>query len=131
MNRLVREALGYWVASGLALIVDVSLLWCLVHFLAWDYIIAASMSFLSGAVVAYVLSLKLAFRHHRLASRRAEFLSFMGIGVAGLSVNAGVIFAMVRLFGLHLLAAKGIAGSCTFICNFIARRQLLFVSRRV
>jgi putative flippase GtrA len=131
MNRLAREALGYLVASGLAFIVDVSLMWSLVHFLAWEYIVAASASFLAGAVVAYVMSLKLAFRQHRLLNRRTEFVSFVGIGVAGLTVNAGVIFAMVRFFGLHFLVAKGVAAGCTLICNFIARRQLLFVRRTV
>jgi len=127
MKRLAREAFGYLVASGLALFVDVSLLWSLVHFLAWEYIVAASISFLAGAIVAYALSLKLAFRQHRLLNRRTEFVSFVGIGIAGLSVNAGVMFAMMRFLGLHFLVAKGVAAGCTFICNFIARRQLLFV----
>jgi putative flippase GtrA len=129
MRRLLREGLGYLAASGAALGVDVLLLWSLVQFLSWGYILAASTSFLAGAVVAYVLSVKLAFRQHRLEDRRMEFLSFVGIGVAGLTVNAGVIFAMVRFFGLHYLVAKGVAAGFTFICNFFARRQLLFVSQ--
>ena len=84
-------------------------------------------AFLGGAVVAYELSVRLAFKQHRLESRRKEFASFVAIGVVGLAVNAAVIFVMVRYAGLHYLIAKCVAAGCTFFCNFVARRQILFV----
>jgi putative flippase GtrA len=127
MNPIVGEALGYAVASGFALILDVGLLWIFVHFFAWEYLAAAAVSYLSGASVAYVLSVKLAFKQHRLTDRRAEFVSFVAIGTAGLAINSAVIYFGVTLLGLHYLVAKGLAAGFTFTCNFIARRQLLFV----
>jgi putative flippase GtrA len=89
--------------------------------------LAATTSFLVGAIVAYYLSVKLAFKQHRLEDRRAEFLSFVAIGAAGLAVNSAVIFVMVRQFGLNFLTAKFIAAGFTFMCNFFARRQILFI----
>jgi putative flippase GtrA len=127
MNTLLKEACGYAVASACALVIDMTILWALVHFLSWGYMAAAATSFLAGAVVAYELSVKLAFEQHRLQDRRAEFVSFLAIGTLGLAVNSGVIFVMVGYFGLHYLIAKCIAAGFTFVCNFIARRQLLFV----
>lgn len=127
MNLIFGEALGYAVASGFALMVDMGLLWILVYFLSWDYLAAAAISYLSGASVAYVLSVKLAFRQHRLRDRRAEFVSFVAIGTVGLAINSGVIYVGVMFLGLHYLLAKCIAAGFTFTCNFFARRQLLFV----
>jgi putative flippase GtrA len=127
MNTLLKEAFGYATASACALGVDMTILWFLVHFLSWGYMGAAATSFLAGAVVAYELSVKLAFKQHRLQDRRAEFVSFLAIGTIGLAVNSGVIFIMVGYLGLHYLIAKCIAAGFTFMCNFIARRQLLFV----
>jgi putative flippase GtrA len=129
MSKLLREALGYSAASLCALVVDMGILWTLVHFFSWDYLAAATASFLAGAVVAYVLSVKIAFKERRLRNRRAEFASFVGIGTVGIAVNAGVMSIAVRYFGLHYIIAKCVAAGFTFTCNFTARRQMLFVRR--
>ena len=105
------------------------ILWVLVGFFDWQYLAAATMSFLAGAVVAYALSLKLAFKQHRLRDWRVEFVAFVTIGTIGLAINAGVIFMAVRFLGVHYLFAKCIAAGFTFVCNFVARRQILFVRR--
>jgi len=127
MRILIREAIGYAAASAGALIVDMTILWMLVRFFAWGYLAAATTSFLVGAVVVYALSLKLAFKQHRLRNQRVEFITFVVIGTAGLAINAGVISLAVRYLGLHYLLAKCVAAGFTFMCNFVARRQILFV----
>jgi putative flippase GtrA len=127
MKLIVKEAVGYGAASAGALMVDMSILWILVRYFSWGYLPAATASFLAGATVAYALSLRLAFKQHRLRDRRAEFLSFVAIGSAGLAINAGVITLGVRYLGLHYLLAKCVAAGFTFTCNFFARRQILFV----
>jgi putative flippase GtrA len=124
-----KEAFGYTAASACALMVDMAILWALVHFLGIGYLTAATISFLAGAVVAYELAVKLAFKHHRLHDRRAELVAFVVIGAAGLAINAAVIYVAVDYFGLHYLLAKCVAAGFTFTCNFIARRQILFVRR--
>jgi putative flippase GtrA len=127
LKLVIKEAIGYGAASAVALVVDMSILWILVRFFACGYLAAASTSFLAGATVAYVLSVRLAFKQHRLRNRRAEFIGFVAIGTAGLAINAGVISLAVRYLGLHYLLAKCVAAGFTFLCNFIARRQILFV----
>lgn len=129
MNRILRELVGYGAASLCALALDMGLLWGLVHWCSWGYQSAAAASFLAGAVVAYQLSVKLAFTQHRLRDRRAEFASFVGIGAVGLAINAGVMAIVAGYFGLHYMIAKCVAAGFTFTCNFLARRQLLFVRR--
>ncbi len=129
MNIILREALAYVVASACALLVDVIVLWVLVQYLSWWYLAAATTSFLSGVVVAYVLSVKLVFKQRRLEDRRAEFASFAAIGGVGLAINAAVILVAVKYLGLHYLVAKCFAAGFTFIFNFFLRRQLLFVQQ--
>lgn len=129
MKRLIREVVGYGTASICALGVDMAILWGLVHFLGWGYLPAATASFMMGTAVAYLLSVKLAFKEHRLRNRRTEFASFVAIGTLGIAVNAGIMSIAVSYFGLHYLIARGIAAGFTFTCNFIARRQILFVRR--
>ena len=130
MKTLLKEAFGYTAASGCALAVDITVLWGLVYFLSLPYLIAAIISFLTGAVIAYVLSVKFVFNHRRLRERKIEFAAFAAIGIAGLTVNTGVIFIAVNYFGLYYIAAKCVAAGFTFTFNFFSRRQMLFVQHR-
>jgi putative flippase GtrA len=129
MTTVVKEAFGYVAASACALIADMTILLALVRFVGIEYLVAAMISFVVGAVVAYKLSVKFAFKHHRMQNQRAELVAFVVIGGAGLAVNAAVIFVAVDYFGLHYLLAKCVAAGFTFTCNFVARRQILFVQR--
>jgi putative flippase GtrA len=129
MKVLVREALGYAAASVCALIADFAVLAFLVQVCSWWYLAAATASFLAGIVTIYLLSVRFVFRNRRIADRRAEFLSFGAIGAVGLAINVGVMFVLVNYLGLYYLLAKGVAAGFTFMFNFFARRQLLFLPR--
>jgi putative flippase GtrA len=129
MNILVKDAFGYAAASGCALIVDMATLGILVHYFSWWYLAAATASFVAGLFVAYILSVTLVFKQRRLQDRRAEFAGFAAIGAVGLIINAVVIFIAVKYWGLNYIVAKCVAAAFTFICNFISRRQFLFVQR--
>ena len=127
MTRLFREAYRYAAVSLVSLGVDTAILALLVRILKWGVLTSATISFLVGACIAYALSVKFVFRLHRLRNRRAEFAGFVALGLIGLAVNTGVIYLATRFLGMHVLIAKCVAAGCSFSCNFLARRQLLFV----
>ena len=127
MKRLFREITGYGLASAAALSADMGLLWALAHS-GINYIAASVASFIAGAVVAYWLSITIAFRSHRIQDRRMEFLWFVAIGVVGLIINTSVIYTVVQFLDLHFMLAKCVAAGFTFTFNFVVRRQLLFVT---
>lgn len=129
MRTLAREAAGYFGISVIALAVDMGVLALLVHDASLGYLPAACISFCVGLLVSYTLSVSWVFKHRRLSRKPLEFASFAVLGSLGLGVNAMVMSLAVRVGGLHYLIAKGLAAVCTFTCNFIARRQLLFAPR--
>jgi len=129
MKTVVQEAIRYAAVSACALIIDITVLFILVHYLSWWYVAAATASFMVGLLVGYVLSVTLVFKYRRLNDRRFEFASFAGIGLVGVVINAAVISFGVKTLGLHYLIAKCGAAGFTFVWNFVARRQFLFVQR--
>jgi putative flippase GtrA len=131
MSTVVREAFRYCLVSGFAFLVDIGVLWILVHYFSWWYLAAATASFLSGIVLGYVLSIRMVFNYRRLKDQRIEFLSFAAIGGVGLAINAAVMFAAVKYFGIYYLLAKCVAAGFTFMFNFFVRRQMLFVHRPI
>jgi putative flippase GtrA len=131
MKTVLREATKYAAVSACAFIIDISVLFVLVHYLSWWYVAAATSSFLVGLLVAYVLSVTLVFTYRRLQDPRVEFASFAGIGAVGIAINAAAMTLGVKVLGVHYLLAKCGAAAFTFVWNFMARRQLLFARRRV
>jgi putative flippase GtrA len=130
MKVFIREAFLYTAVSALGFLIDIAILWILVRFLSWGYLRAATTSFVVGLLVGYVLSVNLVFKYRRLKNQRIEFASFAAIGVVGVVINAAAMSIGVKFLGLHYLLAKCGSAGFTFLLNFLARRQFLFVQRR-
>lgn len=126
MKTLMREAGLYVAVSGFALCVDLAILFVLVHYFSWWYLAAATVSFCFGLLIAYSFSVTVVFKQRRLKDQRLEFAAFASIGAVGVGINAGVIWVLVRYFGIYYLIAKCGAAAVTFLWNFLSRRQLLF-----
>ena len=129
MKRLLSEAVAYAAVSVIAFSIDFTMLYLLVEAAGWHYLLAATCSFLAGAVVAYVLSTRLVFRYRRLDDRSVEFTVFAGIGAVGVLMNGIVMYALVEYFGAQYLVAKVASASLTFGTNFLLRRWALFSPR--
>ena len=131
MRPVIQEALRYAAVSACGFVIDITILFILVHYFSWWYLGAATASFVAGLVLGYALSITLVFKYRRLKDWRLEFASFAVIGAGGLAVNAATMFFAVKYLGLYYLIAKCGAAGFTFVWNFVARRQFLFVQRRV
>lgn len=125
LHATAAELLRYAAVSAAALTVDTSGLLLAAHFV--HYLWAATFGFLLGATTSYLLSVRWAFRHRRLAAfPKTEFAAYAAVGVAGLGLNNLVIYAAVEHAGLGLLAAKAVAAAITFSFNFGLRKWGMF-----
>lgn len=122
----MREFGFYGAASAIALAVDVGLLELLTSVLHIHYLVAATVSFVSGGVVLYALSVTFVFRARALDNRTLEISFFLALGVIGLIVNGVVIHVAVSAWHAPVLAGKLVAAGFTFCANFLLRRLLLF-----
>lgn len=124
LPHIAREAVGYAAASAVAFAVDLGVLLFAAKYM--HYLVAASLSFLLGGLVAYALSVRFVFRHRRVDNRHLEATAFLALGLAGLVVNGVVIHFAVGRWALPLALAKVMAGVGTFVSNFVLRRWALF-----
>jgi putative flippase GtrA len=125
------ELVGYGLASVAALAADAGILRALVTVAGWHYLPASAVSFIAGAAVAYLLSIRFVFRFRQVSNGALEFGYFVALGLVGLLVNAAVLAIAISSAGLGLITAKLIAAICTFATNFMLRRKLLFSPARI
>lgn len=122
-----REFVRYFAVSLLALVVDTSLLLYLARIVHWNDMVAATIGFLVGSVVHYLLAVKLVFTHRRLEHHvTAEGVLYIVIGSLGLVVNDAIIYTCVSWLQTPLLVAKLVAASGSFVAGYAGRKVFLF-----
>lgn len=126
------EFARYFLASGVALAIDLGLLIGLTEVVHLHYQTAAAIGFTAGLVAIYLMSILWVFENRALAGHQtAEFVLFALIGVVGLGINQGVLWLLAGTIGIHYLAAKGVSVAIVFAWNFLARKVILFQRAKI
>ena len=64
----------YTLVGGLAFVVDLVLLFVLTEYAHWHYLVSATLSFLAGLLVNYILSTQWIFRSSKIKNKKIEKL---------------------------------------------------------
>ncbi|MES2128934.1 MAG: GtrA family protein [Pseudomonadota bacterium] len=124
-NALVQFS-RYLLVGGAAFVVDFGIYYVLLYLLQIHYLLAASLAFIAGTGVNYLLSTSWVFDYRRLSNAKLELTVFAAIGMCGLLLNASVLWVLVSQLSLGYLQAKLAAAGLILFFNFSARKALLF-----
>jgi putative flippase GtrA len=126
LRSLAGEGARYLAASAIALIVDFGSYVALIRLAEVHYLIAAPAGFALGLATIYLMSIAWVFGVRRVSDARVEFAIFASIGIGGLMLNQGIIYAGVEWLTLSYELAKLVSAAAVFCFNFAARKALLF-----
>lgn len=134
-RKLFQQFISYVAVGGIAFVVDFGALYFLTEHLGFHYLLSATIGFLAGLVVNYLLCISLIFDFRAIERTSHEFGLFAGIGIAGLLLNNAMIWLLTEVAGCHYLLSKLLAAALVLVFNFTLRRRLLFsdtpVARRL
>lgn len=116
----------YCFVGGFAFLVDYGLLVLLTEVCGLHYLVSATISFIAGLVVNYLLSTSWVFRKSKLENKWAEFAIFAIIGVVGLLLNNLLLYLFTDLAHIHYMISKLLTTALVMIWNFGARKIVLF-----
>lgn len=116
----------YGFVGGTAFIFDFGLLYILTAYAGLYYLLSATISFLVGLIVNYILSIFWVFSSRSLSSRWLEFWIFAAVGVVGLALNDFFMWFFTNYSGFYYLYSKLFATGLVFLWNFFARKLSLF-----
>lgn len=88
------------------------------------YLISATIGFILGLIVVYILSGRYVFGESKLSSRRQEFLIFTLIGLVGLGILSLLMWVMTSGLQINYILSKLLATIVVYAWNFFARRSL-------
>lgn len=125
-NSLFVQLFRYIIVGGVSFLVDYALLFTLTEYLHLHYLLSATISFVAGLLVNYLLSTSWIFRHSKLKSRSAEFVIYGIIGVIGLLLNNLLLYVFTDWMGIHYMFSKLITAVLVMGWNFMGRKFILF-----
>jgi len=125
-SRLPGEFVRYFMASGVAFVVDAGTLFLLTHFLGIHYLVSAATGFLLGLLTVYLLSIHWVFPTRRIQNPHHELVLFSIIGIGGLGVNELGMYLLTEKLLLHYMYSKLVVSFLVFSWNFGARKLILF-----
>ena len=125
-DKLLIQFVRYFFVGGFAFIVDFGLLYILTEYAGLHYLLSATLSFIAGLVVNYIISCIWVFNNSKFRNRIVEFLFFAAIGVVGLGFNDLLIWLFTDCIGTHYMFSKIVAAAMVYLWNFFARKYLVF-----
>lgn len=88
------------------------------------YLVAATVGFIVGLLVIYVLSNKYVFGTSKIKSKSTEFGLFALIGLIGLLFLNALMWILTDKFQINYIFSKIVATVFVYMWNFFARRSL-------
>lgn len=125
-NNWLIQLFRYVFVGGFAFLVDYGLLFVLTEFAGFHYLWSATISFLAGLIVNYLLSTSWVFSQSKLKNKWIEFVIFSIIGIVGLGLNNLLLFVLTDKLGFHYMISKILVAVIVMLWNFIARKLVLF-----
>ena len=125
-DRLLVQFVRYFFVGGFAFVVDFGLLYILTEYAGLHYLLSATLWFISGLLVNYIISCIWVFSNSKFKNRLVEFLFFAAIGVMGLLLNDALIWLFTDCIGTHYMFSKIVAAAIVYLWNFFARKYLVF-----
>ena len=125
-DKLLVQFERYFFVGGFAVVVDFGLLDILTEYAGLHYLLSATLSFIAGLLVNYIISCLWVFNGSKFKNRLVEFLFFAAIGVVGLALNDTLIWLFTDCIGTHYMFSKIVAAAMVYLWNFFARKYLVF-----
>lgn len=125
-DKLLVQFVRYFFVGGFAFVVDFGLLYILTEYAGLHYLLSATLSFIAGLLVNYIISCLWVFNGSKFKNRLVEFLFFAAIGVVGLALNDTLIWLFTDSIGTHYMFSKIVAAAMVYLWNFFARKYLVF-----
>ena len=120
---LMKQFMSYFAVALLGYIVDFGALILLTSVFHVHYLIGATIGFILGLIVTYIMSTKFVFGRSKITSKSAEFSVFALVGLIGLVLLNIFMWLLTDLIGISYILSKVIATIFVYLWNFFARRS--------
>lgn len=123
-NGLAKQFTRYFGVALIGLVVDFGLLVLITSGFKGSPLLGATVGFLCGLAVTYLLSERYVFSAPKITHPGLRFLLFAVIGLVGLGLVDGIVYLLTERLGVFYVFSKIAATAVVYCWNFFARRTM-------
>jgi len=128
LKSLLSKFIQYFFAGLFCAFVNWGVFYFLYDKLEIFYLLAATLSFLTGAIVNFLLC-KIIFKSKEGRKKTTEFIMVLLAGAMGLGIDLATTAFCVEILGFHKMASKIAGTGVAFIFNYASRQFFIFSHR--
>jgi len=125
-NSTYVQGFRYLFAGAAGFTTDFTILYILTSKFHIHYLLSATIGFIAGVFITYIISIYWVFQQKSHRSRAMEFALFVVIGVVGLVLTLCLLWLFTEKLHIYYLVSKMLATVLVYFWNFFARKKLLF-----
>ncbi|MDG2273479.1 MAG: GtrA family protein [Halioglobus sp.] len=121
---IFREFFAFGGVGAIATSLQYLIFIALTELLAVDPVVASTIGYISSAILNYILNYRFTF-----ASDTPHVIAvqvFALVVTVGLTLNAGIMYALLHAFELDYIVAQVFTTGVVFLWNFFAHRRFTF-----
>ena len=128
LKSLLSKFIQYFFAGLFCAFVNWGVFYFLYDKLEIFYLLAATLSFLTGAIVNFLLC-KIIFKSKEGRKKTTEFIMVLLAGAMGLGIDLATTAFCVEILGFHKMASKIAGTGVAFIFNYASKQFYVFSHR--
>jgi len=119
------QFLRYAILGNISNVFDFACLYVLTEFAGFHYTISASISFIVGVLINYIINVLWIFnrKEHHI---HIEITLVILISFVGLCLNVTIIYILVEYANIHYIITKAISAFIVMFWNFYTRKKWVF-----
>jgi putative flippase GtrA len=129
LKKLLPSFIKYFFVGLFCALVNWSLFYVLDTKLNVFYLLAASMSYVTGTLLNFTLSCVI-FKHKENRKKRTAFVMILFSDAIGLTIDLAVTALCVEIFGFPKIISKITGTGVAFVFNFTSRQFFVFSHTR-
>lgn len=122
------QIVRYLFAGGIAVAVNLSLLYSLTEFLHIYYLISAVMAFCVAFVCSFALQKFWTFRDHSTEGTHSQVIKYLFLQVANITLNTTFLFLLVEYAHIWYIFSQMIVSLVLAVATFYISRRYIFAS---
>ncbi|MDO8589694.1 MAG: GtrA family protein [bacterium] len=123
---LNHRAIRYLISGGSAAVINLTMLFILVHFFYMWYLLASVVAFIVAVAVSFMMQKFFTFNDYTKEKIRQQSLVYLGIQILNLGVNALLLYISVDMLHIHYLISQFFVLGLVAVYSFFVFKYLVF-----
>lgn len=127
--RAYARIIRFIISGGTGAVVNLGVLYILVHFFSFYPVYASVVSFICSFFVSFTLQKLWTYKNYDKSTAGSQMFTFLAISLFNLGLNTLIMYAWIEYTPLHYLAAQFLTSAGIAVASFFLYKHFVFTPK--